>query len=185
MDRDWGVIKSDNVTWSGIVGDLVAGKIDISSTGLGHTLQRDYSIMFGLTLFNYIVTLIQPTTTAVEINVWVYLTIFPLLAWIILIVMVLFASVLFGSITNYNKSSDGSKIDGFFIPLNYLLQLAHGKALKLRTKAAKVGLISWGMGCYLLLSMYAADLTATMTSGPPDSNIKSVYTGYQCETLHS
>ena len=178
MDSEWGRIKPDNVTWSGIMGDLVYGKADLSSAGLGRSLQRDSSIVLGLTLFNYIVTLIQPTKTnyAVEINVWAYLTIFPLLAWVIIIAMALVASILFMGIINYNQPSNISKMNGFFIALHYLLQLSHEKTSILTTRAAKVGLFSWGFGCYLVLWFYGADLTSTMTSGSPNSNIKSVNT---------
>ena len=171
-DGEWGSIKADNFTWSGMVGDLLYKRADISTALLSFTLERSKAIDFSITIIEFVVTLIQPLTISSEINAWAYLTIFPVLAWIIILGMVFISSLLLSIIANYLEKVDINLLDAISISFSYLLQWSHEKPDILKTRAAKVGLFTWALGCYMVFSFYEADLTATMTSGPPESRIK-------------
>ena len=157
IDGKWGALKDDNKSWSGMIGELVEGKADISTAGLSRSLERNDVVEWGITSFEYVNTLIQPIDTSVAINVWVYVTIFPLLAWSFILVMLLMVGVLFTIIGKYNESIDLSIMDGILITFLYLLQLSHMKSSLFMTRASKIGLSSWALGCFLLFSYYTAD----------------------------
>ena len=171
-DGKWGALKDDNKTWSGMIGELIEGKADISTAGLSRSLERNDVVEWGITNFEYVNTLIQAIDTSVAINVWVYVTIFPILAWSFIFGMLLMVGLLLSIIVKYNESVEVSVMDGIFITFLYLLQLSHMKASLFISRASKIALSSWALGCFLVFSYYTADLTATMTGGPPDSSIK-------------
>ena len=171
-DGEWGSIKADNVTWSGMVGDLLYRRADLSTALLSFTLERNEAIDYSITIIEFEVTLIQPLTTSSEINAWAYLTIFPVFAWIIILGMVFIAALLLAIIANHLEKVEIGLLDATSISFSYLLQWSHDKPSILRTRAAKLGLFTWALGCYLVFSFYEADLTATMTTRPPESSIK-------------
>ena len=171
-DGLWGSIKADNVTWNGIAGDLVYKRADISTASLVRTYERSNAIDFSMAFVEFTATLIQPTTVSSEINPWSYLTIFPLLAWIIILGMVLIVALLVMVIVKYCETIDIGLADAITISFLYLIQWSHETPTLLQTKAAKVGLFTWAIGSYVVFSFYEADLTAVMTSGAQESNIK-------------
>ena len=171
-DGLWGSLKDDNVTWNGIVGDLKSGRADVSTASLTQTYERNQVIDFSINIMEFTTTLIQPMTVSSEINTWSYLTIFPLSAWIIILALVFISAFLILSIAKYLETIDISLIEATTISFLYLLQWSHEKPTILKQKAAKVGLFTWAIGCYVVFSFYEADLTAVMTSGGQESNIK-------------
>ena len=77
----------------------------------------------------------------------------------------------------YSHSSDETInitfLDSLQITFLYLIQLsADNQVNLLRTRALKVALVTWGIGCYLVFEYYIACLTADMTTGPPKSKIR-------------
>ena len=171
-DKEWGSIKDDNLTWSGMVGDLVYGRADISTALLSPSYERNDVIDFSITIFEYTVTLIQPRAVSFNINALAYLTIFPVAAWMIVISMILVSAFILWSIAKYRETINISLIQATAISFFYLFQWSHETSTLLKTNAAKAGLFTWAIGCYIVLSMYEADLTAFMTSGPQESSIR-------------
>ena len=174
VDKKWGSIKDDNLTWSGMVGDLAYGRADISTALLSPSYERSDVIDFSITVFEYTVTLIQPMAINLSFNTFAYLTIFPLAAWIIIISMILISGFIIWCIAKYSHAVDVGLHEAIAISVLFLLQLSHDTPMLLKTNAAKVGLFTWAIGCYLVLSMYEADLTAFMTSGAQENDIKYV-----------
>ena len=76
----------------------------------------------------------------------------------------------------YMDSSDTGNVtflDSLHITFLYLIQLSDDDHIDLfRTKALKVGLGTWAIGCYLVFAYYTAFLTADMTTGPLESKIR-------------
>ena len=172
-DGNWGNLMLDNVTWSGIVGELVNNKADISSAGLGRTFERSKAIDYGITLVQYKYTLIQASIKSVVIQVWVYFTIFPAPAWIVLIVLLLMHAVVFAIIAYILENCRGVMPieNGVAISFLYLLQLSSDNIANIKKPSTKIGLLTWAFGCYVAFSYYEAQLTADMTSRPPQSNL--------------
>ena len=131
----------------------------------------------------YINTLVQPYDNTLSINIWVYLTIFPPLAWLVILAMLmLVAMLLLISTKCYGDSTDFENISvtySLHITFLYLIQLSDDKIKLFRSKPLKVALVTWAIGCYLVFSYYAATLTADMTTGPPESKIR-----YEAENNH-
>ena len=173
-DGKWGNLLLDNMTWSGMVGDLSNNKADISSAGLSRTFERNKAVDYGITLHQYKNTLIQASIKSVMIQVWVYLTIFPVPAWVVIIVMILMQAVVF-AMTIYSRSK-GEGVNpfesGVAISFLYLLQLSSDSVAGNKRKSTKIGLLTWAIGCYVVFSYYEAQLTADMTSRPPQSSLK-------------
>ena len=172
QDGVWGSITGNNATWSGIVGDLVNGKADLSSAFLVRSYERNDAVDFSVTLIEFTVTLVQPNTISSEINALAYLTIFPTLAWIMIFAMVIISAVLIAGIAKACERIEISLGEASVISFLYLLQWSHDKPTLLTTRAARVGLFTWAIGCYVVFSFYEADLTAVMTSGSQQSNIR-------------
>ena len=113
-DKEWGSVKEDNLTWSGMVGDLVYGRADISTALLSPSYERNDVIDFSITIFEYTVTLIQPRAVSFNINALAYLTIFPVAAWMIVISMILISAFIF-----LRSRSSRQTVDQFLETLRY------------------------------------------------------------------
>ena len=150
----------------------------MSSAGLTRSFERDEAVLFGITMREVLNTLIQPSDTTLAINIWVYLTIFPPLAWVVTLALLLTVGIFLIVIAKcYKDSSDSNNItfvDSLFITFIYLIQLSDDQIKLFRAKAIKVALVTWAISCYLLFAYYSAALTADMTTGPPKSKIRSV-----------
>ena len=174
-DGKWGNLLPDNLTWSGMVGELSNNKADISSAGLGRTLERNTAIDFGISLVQYRTTLIQASTKSVnQVQVWAYFTIFPAPAWVVLIALLLMHAIVF-AIINYiieNRRGVKSLESGVAISFLYLIQLSSDDVTWNKKKSTKIGLFTWALGCYVVFSHYEAQLTADMTSRPPQSSLR-------------
>ena len=172
-DGKWGNLLLDNTTWSGIVGELSNNNADMSSAVLTRTFERNKAIDFGITLVQYKNTLIQASTKSVMIQVWLYLTIFPVPAWVVLLVMLLMHAVVF-AIINYIENSRGVKTfeSGIAISFLYLIQLSSDNVAFTKRTSKKIVLLTWALGCYVVFSYYEAQLTTDMTSRSPLSNLK-------------
>ena len=174
-DKKWGNVPP-NGSWTGLIRQLEYKEVDMSSAGLTRSFERDEAVSFGITTMEYLNTLIQPSDTTLAINVWVYLTIFPPLAWAVTLALLLTVGIILLVIAKcYKDSSDSGNItliDSLSITFHYLIQLSDDRVKLFRTKAFKVGLLTWAIGCYLVFAYYSAALTADMTTGPLESKIR-------------
>ena len=175
-DKKWGNVHP-NGSWTGLIRQLEYKEVDMSSAGLTRSFERDEAVSFGITTMEYLNTLIQPSDTTLAINVWVYLTIFPPLAWAVTLALLLTVGIFLIVIAKCYKDSSHSGnitfIDSLSITFLYLIQLSDDDHIDLfRTKALKVGLVTWAIGCYLVFAYYTAFLTADMTTGPLESKIR-------------
>ena len=88
--------------------------------------------------------------------------------------MILMQAVVF-AMTIYSRSKgEGVKPfeSGVAITFLYLLQLSSDSVAGNKRKSTKIGLLTWALGCYVVFSYYEAQLTADMTSRPPQSSLK-------------
>ena len=173
LDGKWGNLLLDNVSWSGMIGELSNNKADICSAGLSHTIERNKAIDFGIALLQFKNTLIQASVKSVMIQVWVYLTIFPTHAWTVLIVLILMHAVVNAIITYTFENCRGvTPIEkGVLISLLYLIKLSSDSVANTKRMSTKISLLTWGFGCYVVFSYYEAQLTTDMTSRPSPSGI--------------
>ena len=174
-DKKWGSVLP-NGSWTGMIRQLEYGEADMCSAGLTRSFERDDRVSFGITTRVYSHTLVQPSDTTLAINVWVYLIIFPPLAWAVILALLLSVGMFLLVIAKCYKDSSHSGnitfIDSLSITFLYLIQLSDDRVKLFRTKALKVGLVTWAIGCYLIFAYYTASLIADMTTGPPESKIR-------------
>ena len=171
-DGKWGDLNDDNLTWNGMIGELTKKNADISTAGLGRNFVRDKVVDYGITSISYRQTLIQASSTSVALQFWVYMKVFPLAAWIIILISILLFALLIYCLARYQKSI--SFANGVGISCVYLLQLSSDSVTDLKRNSSKLGIVTWALGCYLVFSYYEADLTANMTTRPAGSSIRSV-----------
>ena len=106
------------------------------------------------------------------VQVWVYVKIFPLAAWIAIAASIVVFALLIYLMAQYHEAI--SLTSGVAISFVYMMQLGSGSVTDFTKMSSRIGLLSWAFGCFLVYSYYDADLTANMTSRPPGSTVRSV-----------
>ena len=92
IDDKWGSVNKDGA-WNGMIGMVVRGEADIAAASLTRSLTRDEATLFSITLMEDISSFAIPSKRKRSIQVWVYLELFPPIAWIITIAVLLSISV--------------------------------------------------------------------------------------------
>jgi hypothetical protein len=161
--------------WTGVVGQLGDGEADLSTTGLTYTLCRVDAVDFTIPYEFQESTLLGLATSDNAVNMWVYLDIFSLGAWIILILSTF--ALFLGFMSTSFLSSHTADYEHFTlakslaIPTMLLLQFSC--PIKASTLTTRILLFLSASSAYLLFSYYSCDLTARMTMGPTQSPINS------------
>ena len=159
----WGA-KSKNGTWNGLMGRLVKREIDMSAN-IGQTLQRQNYVDFLWPTFIRRMTLITSSKSKAKLDMWTYMKIFRVTAWVTTISCIIISAILFA------LANDQPLLQGFAMMLRLFIQLGYN--LKLNNSAAKLLLFSCAISCYLIFALFCADLTGRMTSDPEPLNIGS------------
>ena len=94
IDDKWGSVDKEGV-WNGMIGMVVRGEADIAAASLTRSLKRDEATSFTITLMEDTSSFATPIKTQRSLQVWVYLEIFPPIAWMIIIAVLLSISVCF------------------------------------------------------------------------------------------
>lgn len=90
----WGA-KTKNGSWNGMVGMLIRDEIDYSAIGCGINAQRKSVVDFGFPTRGNLFTLMIASTDKPKLNVWAYVNIFPLTAWVIILAFILLVTLYF------------------------------------------------------------------------------------------
>ena len=94
----WGA-KTKNGSWNGMVGMLIRDEIDYSAIGCGINAQRKSVVDFGFPTRGNLFTLMIASTDKPKLNVWAYVNIFPITAWVTMLAFILLVTLYF-SFTN-------------------------------------------------------------------------------------
>ena len=161
-DRRWGS-KHENGTWNGVIGLLLADEIDLV-VGLMANIPRQEVIDFCWPTDGITITLMIRKEGSPKVNFLAYV-VFPWNAWIVglgtLIVLALCLAI----------SAEVSVVQGFTLVMRLFLQI--GYDLSFKGIASRTLLMTAALCLNLLFIYYTMDLTATMTAGPPEVDIRS------------
>ncbi len=161
-----------------MVGMVMDGKADMCVAPLTQTFARDEVIDFTIPLQREITTLLSPVSKGQATNFWVYMEIFPFLNWFVCVLAVLVLSgclwaISFAGMDAFHDSRDPERftfLNGLAVNLLFLIQM--GYSVVAFSLSSRILLFASGLMAYLVFSYYTCDLTARMTSGPPDIPIR-------------
>ena len=92
IDDKWGSVDKEGA-WNGMIGMVVRGEADIAAASLTRSLKRDEATSFSITLMEDTSSFAMPIKTKRSMQVWVYLELFPPIAWTITIAVLLSIAV--------------------------------------------------------------------------------------------
>ena len=162
-DGKWGT-RNGNGSWNGLVSMLIDGEVDLVTCGLSIDSYREDAIDFSFPPITWeYATLMAPLNRATEFNFWAYVDIFPAPVWALCSLYILASCFIF-PFAGFKPSSNA---------LQSLMKSISNRAgfhPRATTKAVE---LTFGLGIYLLFSYFSCDLTARMTTGPMELDIKS------------
>ena len=159
----------ENGSWTGCVGMLQRKEIDVCSAGLGMNLPRTQVIGFTMPPYRLSQTLIGPVLKGTSPNMWVYLRVFGVVEWFLFLslVIALAASTLAfnGIIRQWANDHDTERS---VLASVYLYTLQMGTHPRDKHSAIRFLSITLSMLTLLVFTYYTTQITAEMTSGPPE-----------------
>ena len=162
-DGKWGT-RNGNGSWNGLVSMLIDGEVDLVTCGLSIDSYREDAIDFSFPPITWeYATLMAPLNRATEFNFWAYVDIFPAPVWALCSLYILASCFIF-PFAGFKPSSNA---------LQSLMRSISNRAGFDPRAATKAVELTFGLGIYLLFSYFSCDLTARMTTGPMELDIKS------------
>ena len=179
--------KLVNGSWNGPIGFLQRQEADVVSAGLGVNLQRSDYIDYIIPTTRGAMTLIAAIPKGGILNIWSYVEVFGIYQWIIFVafmaLMVIGLTIIHalsddlsgrefgtkrGSDKNYQLDSVSSALSMVFL---YVLQSgSHTNSKKL---AIRILTLTMSILTLIFFVFYTGDITAKMTSGPPNIPIRT------------
>ena len=179
IDGKWGG-QDKNGVFNGMIGMLVRDEADVATAALTRTLARNDVAPFGITLFIEKSTLAGPVTDTQAINVWVFFDIFPKITWVVIGLTILVIGVGFVVI---KTSTDRAQIVRESEEMNIFNAMGMSALptevelapynINMNYLSSRILFFFGGIVLFVLFAHYEANLTASMTSGPQESGIKS------------
>ena len=181
-DNDYG-LKGTDGTWTGIIGELKAGRYDMSNAGLTITPEREEAVDLTLGVFEDKVTLIIKNPVKydehlIHLDMTSFLSVFPPLVWC----LILFQMCLYGlycfvqAKADYVNGRSFESAQGFISGVSThwlaLLQLSSDSLNVLRT-SGKLAYISIAASSVILFVFFTGDLTSFLTAGVAHKKIKT------------
>ena len=161
-EKRWGS-RYKNGTWNGFVGMLNEAKIDLVG-GLMLNKERHEVVDFCWPTAKMKITLLSSKYAIPKLNVWAYVDIFPLNAWIVGLCTLVVAALCF------SISSHESIVQGLTLMWRLLLQI--GYYLPTKGIASRLLMLTAAISLSTVFIYYETDLTATMTAEPKKLNIR-------------
>ncbi len=154
-DCEWGIF--DGKRWSGLVGALKRGKVDLSTAGLEQTSARDAAVDFSVPVTRHVTTLIARVGgDSAAVDTWLFVELMPAAVW-----------------------AAGIGIAAAF-GITFLLIVVSKSAPKWptlnrlkRATSARILLFCGSLSCLMVFDMATSDLTSRLTTATPPSPAKS------------
>ena len=159
----WGNQQEDG-SFSGLMGQLVAKKIDMAQP-FAMSREREPYVSYCWPLIKGGFTLITNAPFKAKLDTWAFLKIFPVLAWVMTCIIVIFAALL------YAVANNDTILQGLALQLRLLIQLGYN--FPTHGKAIKILLLTSATSFLVLFIFYNCDLTAQFTSAPMPIDIKN------------
>ena len=167
-DGQWGALNI-NGTWNGLFGMLIKDQADIAGAALSVTEARASVVTFSRSFSKQEMTLVSAANIESEVNLWLYIEIFPHNAWHVCCAMVMSISTCF-TVINYSGinymhgKSDSEKftiLNGLGLSLTFFRQIYYD--VNIKCKSSRILFILSAVSTYLLYIHYTAFLTASST----------------------
>ena len=167
--------KLENGSWTGDIGILQRKEVDVCSSGIGMKLERSFAIEYPLPTYRARVTLIAGNSQGRAMNMWAYIGVFGVAQWCIYAAM-LISFVAIDSVfrnndltTSYSscKSSEHSATMTAFL---FAIQQGENDAKSLGNRML---ILSLSILTLFMFVCYTTNITADMTSGPPEIPIRN------------
>lgn len=197
VECPWNSELLKNGSWIGDIGLLQRREVDVLSTGIAINLQRSHYIDYPLPTYRGPLTLIAAIPKGSSPDMWVYVDVFGVYQWIIFISLLVF-TVMGLSLFNYvtgdkNGMKFGSKrgtskdyklsspYSGFALACLFTIQM--GSHINSKQFVPRLLTLTLSFLTLLFFVYYTTDITAEMTSGPPELPIRTfedvVYHNYR------
>ena len=173
-DGQWKM--SENGSWRGGVGVLQRKEADVCSFGMGILHDRALVIDFPLAVIYDPATLFALKPSGIAANMWVYVTVFRVIQWaIFLLLLIAFATVMTMILIWRSEQWHDSHIN--LVPTalgtSFLFTIQMEELLDTKNFATRILTLTTAMLTLLLWVYYTNDITAKMTSGPPEISVKN------------
>ena len=177
----------ENGSWTNGLGFLQRQEVDVVSTSIGINLQRSYYIDYPIPTRRGIITLLAAIPKGASPNMWVYVRVFGVSQWMIFIVFLVLMAIGLSVINALTEdqsgrefgSKSGSRKDyhldsvpsALAMACLYAIQMgSHTDSKKLTTRLLT---LTMSILTLLFFVFYTGDITAAMTSGPPDIPVRN------------
>ena len=174
-----------NGSWTGCIGMLQRGDIDVDSYGRGIRINPAVDYLSPAYRVPRVVIANRPEGAAP--NMWVYLRVFGLTQWLIYLstlsliaIGLFFINFVKGETKSTSFGSKSKKRDQYelntlssYIALVYLYTIQMGSHVNADQAATKIITLTLSLLAFMMFVFYTTDITAEMTSGPPKIPVRS------------
>ena len=187
VDVPWDFNLYENGSYGGGLGMLQRREVDVFTMGTGINLQRSLVLDLPLPTWREPMTLIAAIPKGTSINFWVYVRLFCFTSWIIslaLLLLVVTAIAMTNAVTEdvfgrdfgtRKSSNEDYKLNSAAsgLALVYLYTLQMGSHTNSRQLSSRLQTLTTSILTFVLFAYYATNITAEMTSGPPDIPVRN------------
>ena len=174
-----------NGSWTGCIGMLQKGQIDVESSGRG--IQNNPVVDYPSPAYRVPRVMITNRPEGAAPNMWVYLRVFGLTQWsiylasLVLIAIGLFSinivnrettSISFGSKRGYRDQYELNAPPSY-VALVYLYTIQMGSHTTADKTAARIVSLTLSVLAFVMFAFYTTNITAEMTSGPPTIPVRN------------
>jgi ABC-type amino acid transport substrate-binding protein len=177
-DNKWGALLPDG-NYSGVIGQLARGEIDVSTVPLSVTMERSLVIDFSASIYVEKLTLLMRRPTGTALNLLGYLVIFSWTTWGALAGSAVILSVAFAYFIHLNRFKEKSRRKAVLAEVGSGLEtvnlslIQHDGTVEPEALSARMLVLVTNLWSFLIFAFYTADLTSRLTSGPLQAGIKS------------
>ena len=176
---------SENGSWTGCIGMLQRGEIDVDSYGRG--IHFNPLVDYPSPAYRVPRVMIATIPEGAAPNMWVYLRVFGVTQWgiylgtLVLIGIGMFfinmvrsekESISFGSKRGYRDQYELNAPPSY-VALVYLYTIQMGSHTTADKTAARIASLTLSILAFVIFAFYTTDITAEMTSGPPTIPVRN------------
>ena len=186
VEAEWAA-KLVNGSWNGPIGFLQRQEADVVSAGLGVNLQRSDYIDYIIPTTRGAMTLIAAIPQGGTLNMWSYVEVFGIYQWMtfaaFIALMVIGLYIINASSDDLSGREFGTKrgsdknyqLDSVSSALSmaFLYAIQSGSHTNSKKLAIRILTLTMSILTLLFFVFYTGDITAKMTSGPPDVPIRT------------
>ena len=177
----------ENGTWEGPFGMIQRKEIDADSVGVGMNIERLAIIDFPMQTHQIPFVLIARVPEGTALNMWAYISVFGVPQWSIFLATLTLLAIGLSVINSISKDETitsfgvkrGAKSKYILssllsnISLVYLYTLQMGSHTSSQQAATRIITITMSFLTLLIFVYYTTEITAEMTSGPPEMSLRN------------